>query len=209
MTDEYVLQDSRGNTGDRLMFHAIGGAGYTTNLDAAHRFTKREAANHNSFRETDKPWPLAYLVERHELAVDCQYVKPDDVQAALAIEDKAYLCVSGRWNGNDLIWLAGDGEHTADLSHAKVFPLDVAVSVSSQHSDGLRAIPKAFVDQLARKVVPSGRVNITAALKGTGVTLAKSPKARHVSMRCDHCGAFISEAQRFGDCPKCKGSNAP
>lgn len=209
MTDEYVLQDSRGNTGDRLMFHALGGAGYTTNLDAAHRFTQREAVNHNSFRETDKPWPLAYLVERHELAVDCQYVKPDDAKAALAIEDKAYLYVSGLWNGNDLIWLAGHGRHTADLSQAKVFPIDVATTMAAENGGTLKAIPKDFADRLARKVIPSGRVSITKALKGTGITLAKPPKSRHVPSRCDHCGAFISEAQRFGDCPKCKGSNAP
>ena len=208
MTDEYVLQDSRGNTGDRLMFHAINGAGYTTNLDAAHRFTKREAANHNSFRETDKPWPLAYLVERHELAVDCQYVNPDDVQAALAIEDTAYLCVAGRWNGNDLVW-RGEGSRTADLSQAKVFPIDVANAMAAEHGSNLKAIPKSYADQLARKVVPDGRVNIKAALRGTGVTLAKPPKSRHTPTRCEHCGCFISDAQRFGDCPKCEGSNAP
>lgn len=209
MAGEYVLQDSRSNTGDRLMFHAIDGKGYTSNLDAAERFTMSGAVTHNVYRESDKPWPLAYLMERHELAVDCQYVKPEEVEAALAIEEQAYLCVSRRWNGNDLIWLAGDGEHTADLNHAKVFPIDVAVSVSSGHEGGLQAIPKAFADRLARKVVPSPRVNITKALKGTGITLAKPPKAKHRPDRCDHCGCFISEAQRFGDCPKCEGSNAP
>ena len=206
MTNEYLLQDSRGNTGDRLMFWREGG-GYCTSLDHAQRFSYGRAVSHNVDRETDKPWPLAYLVDRHELAVDHQYIMPDDVASALAIEEQAYLCFSGQWNGNDLLFMTESGRATADLRQAKVFT--VAIAVCATDGTWLQAMPKVLTDNLARKVAPAPKVNIAEALKGTGIKLAKPPKPQRSAYRCDHCGCFISEAQRFGDCPKCEGANAP
>lgn len=208
---EYVVQDSRSLTGDRLMFWAKDGAGYTSNLDAAHRYTREQAAAQNQSRETDLPWPLAYLLERHTLAVDHQYVKPDESAAELATSDSAYLFVAGDWNGNDLIWLTFDGRHSDNLAEAEVYTGAVGVSVGTNARNGVRAIPKALADRLARKVVANGRVDIKIALKGTGITLAKLPRRRRFfsQNRCEHCGVFITDVQRFDGCPRCEGYNMP
>jgi hypothetical protein len=205
---EFLLQDSRALTGDRLMFWAQAGS-YTSNLDAAQRFTLEEATKQNECRETDLPWPVPYLMERHTLAVDHQYVKPDEVAAELATAEHTCLFVAGAWNGNDLIWLTFDGRHSDNLAEAEVYPGSVGVSVGSYARQGVRAIPKAMADALARKVVASGRVDIKAALKGTGIKLAKPQRPKKGRYRCEPCGVFISERQRFGDCPRCGGANAP
>lgn len=207
---EYLLQDSRSLTGDRLMFWANGG-GYTSNLNDAQRYTLEDAVSQNQSRETDLPWPLAYLGPLAEWAVDHQYVKPEEVAAELEDATKAHLYARGRWNGNDLIFLTVDGGLTDDLRKAHAFPLIYAVTKAAQQHNNVSVIPHLLAVRLARKVVASGNVNIKQALKGAGIKLAKPPKRRSQFSRdrCGHCGVFISDAQRFQDCPRCEGSNAP
>lgn len=209
MSNEFLLQDSRGNTGDRLMFWAKDGAGYTTNLDKAQRFTKEQAVGHNESRETDLPWPLAYLVDRMEQAVDCQDLKVDAVDAGLLVAERGYLHAERAWNGNDLYWLTIDGDVTSDFGRAHAFPIGIARSMAKPKHHNVRLVPVELVDSLARKVVPSGRVNHKEALRGTGIMLAKRQRIKALPDRCGHCGGFISNAQRFQDCPKCGGCNAP
>lgn len=201
----YLLQDSRSNVGDRLMFWQQGG-GYTTDLDKAERFTLEQATSQNQSRETDLPWPLAYLLERHELAVDCQYVDPDAVEQALATVQETYLYVSREWNGNDLVFACEGSKRSTDLRHAGRYPLALAHLATAV---GMIPIPVALADSLARKVAPGPKMQHKQALIGTGIVLAKPPRARRSVYRCDHCGVFISEHQRFGTCPKCEGHNAP
>ncbi|RUT30870.1 hypothetical protein WG29040_23310 [Pseudomonas sp. PAMC 29040] len=206
---EFVLQDSRSNTGDRLMFWAKDGAGYTTNLDAAQRYTREKATSQNESRESDLPWPLEYLMDRHTLAVDCQNVNQDEVVARLDGAEQVYLYVEGAWNGNDLVWLTLDGMHSSNLADAQVYDGCVAGPGGGGAPNGLIAIPKTMADGLSRKVVATSNVKHKESLRGTGIMLAKPTKYRAQRDRCDHCGVFISEDQRFQDCPKCGGSNAP
>lgn len=202
---DFLLQDSRSNVGDRLMFWQQGG-GYTSDLDKAERFTLEQATSQNQCRETDLPWPLEYLLERHELAVDCQYVDPDAVAQGMATVQEAYLYVSREWNGNDLCFAAGGTKRSTDLRQAERYPLALAHLATSV---GMIPIPVALADSLARKVAPGPKMQHKQALIGTGIVLSRPPRPKRSTFRCDHCGVFISERQRFGDCPKCEGSNAP
>lgn len=202
---EFLLQDSRSNVGDRLMFWQQGG-GYTSDLDKAERFTLEQATSQNQSRETDLPWPLAYLMERHELAVDCQYVKPDAVELGMADAQEAYLYVRGDWNGNDLLFASGGMERSADLRQAERYPLSLARLATAV---GMVPIPIELANSLARMVAPGPKMNHKRALKGTGIVLAKPPRRMRSTCRCDHCGVFISERQQYDACPKCGGSNAP
>ncbi|WP_219097771.1 hypothetical protein [Pseudomonas sp. UMAB-40] len=206
---EFVLQDSRGNTGDRLMFWGKNGSGYTTNLDAAQRYTKEEASSQNECRETDLPWPLAYLLEHHTLAVDCQYVKPDEIATQLDGTEPVYLYAARAWNGNDLLWQTADGRHSDNLAEAEAFEGSMGVSIGAVGRNGLRAIPKAIADGLARKVVASAKVNHKKALRGTGIMLAKRQKPSRSSIQnCGGCGRFVPSPV-YTDCSHCGGSNAP
>ena len=78
--DEYYMQDKRTYVGNDILWWAKDGKGYTTNLLAAHVFTKQEAINQNNCRDSDIPWPKAYVDGKTRPAVDMQYV---DVETAL------------------------------------------------------------------------------------------------------------------------------
>jgi len=73
----FYLQDSRSFVGNDLMFWAIDGKGYTSDLRKAHMFTKQEAVQHHEHRETDIPWPKEYIDQHTRPAVDHQYVDID------------------------------------------------------------------------------------------------------------------------------------
>lgn len=206
---EFVLQDSRNNVGDRLMFWAQNGSGYTTNLDQAQRYTRDQAASQNECRETDLPWPLEYFNGRVELAVDCQHLKPEAVDAGIQVTARGYLYADRAWNGNDLYWLTNDGQVTSDFGLAHAFPIGIAKNMAAARHHNVNLAPAELVESLARKVVPSGKVKHKEAMRGTGIILTKPRKIMFTRDRCDHCGVFISDAQRFQDCPKCGGSNAP
>jgi len=211
MTDTalYLVQDSRSLTGDRLMFWAAAG-GYTSDVVKAERFTLKQAVKQNQSRETDIPWPLAYLEERTEWSVDHQYVKPDEVAAELLKATKAHLYARGQWNGNDLIFLTGDGQLSDDLRKAEPFPMAIAVGWAAKDRHRVSVIPQALAVLLSRKVVANPNVSIKVALKGTGITLAKPYKSRnrYFPIKCMQCGCFISSFQMYTECPKCDAYNA-
>lgn len=76
MSDLFYVQDSRSYVGnDMLFWGGLNGNGYTTDLRKAQLYTQEQAqAMHNS-RETDIPWPKAYIDAKTRPAVDMQYVK--------------------------------------------------------------------------------------------------------------------------------------
>ncbi|WP_034639952.1 hypothetical protein [Chitinilyticum aquatile] len=74
----FYLQDSRGYVGNDMMFWAQEGAGYTTDLRKAQKYTLAEAQAQHDCRHTDIPWPCEYIEARTRPAVDMQYVKRDE-----------------------------------------------------------------------------------------------------------------------------------
>jgi hypothetical protein len=74
MGDEFYLQDSRSYVGNDMAFWAKAG-GYTTDVSKAEVFTKERAVSQHQMRETDIPWPKAYIDARTRPAVDFQYCK--------------------------------------------------------------------------------------------------------------------------------------
>lgn len=82
---EFYLQDSRSYVGNDMLFWAVDGNGYTTDMRKAHVYTKAEAVARHQSRETDIPWPKDYIDARTRPAVDMQYVKRDEALAGTGI----------------------------------------------------------------------------------------------------------------------------
>ncbi len=76
----YYLQDTRQILGNDLVWWAQDSRGYTTDVSKAHVFTKAQAYNQHRCRETDLPWPKAYIDKRVHPVADSPYV---DHQAAV------------------------------------------------------------------------------------------------------------------------------
>ncbi|MBQ5963186.1 hypothetical protein [Massilia sp. ZL223] len=83
--DLYYLQDSRSYVGNDMLFWAVDGNGYTTDLRKAEVYTKADAVAQHERRETDIPWPKAYIDAKTRPAVDMQYVKRDEALAGTGI----------------------------------------------------------------------------------------------------------------------------
>ena len=76
--DAWYLQDSRDYVGNDVLWWAASG-GYTTDLSKAEVFTKNSAFRQASMRDTDKPWPKAYIDRKARPAVDMQYISQQEV----------------------------------------------------------------------------------------------------------------------------------
>lgn len=93
MSDEFYLQDSRSYVGNDMLFWANEGNGYTTDISKADVYSQQKAVAQHQRRETDIPWPKAYIDAKTRPVVDMQYVKRDEALAGTGI----VLIVPKKW----------------------------------------------------------------------------------------------------------------
>lgn len=208
MSDLFYLQDSRTNVGSRAMFWRNGG-GYTSNLDEAEQFTQERALKLYASRQTDLPVPVTYTRALSETGVDCQYLSRSEADAYRNTDGRFYVAYARDWDGNDLVWLGGSGP-TADLEHA-IHP--GGQDALSYQSLGFELWPCGYIAVRARPVVRASLLDHKKAHRAVGLRLPriKVERLRTYSnlTNCEGCGRFLSERQRFDDCPNCGVRNAP
>lgn len=78
--DQFYLQDSRSFVGNDMVFWVKDGNGYTTDVSKAHVYSRNEALDMHQARNSDIPWPKAYIDAATRPAVDFQYT---DIACAL------------------------------------------------------------------------------------------------------------------------------
>ena len=210
MDDQFYLQDSRSHAyvGDGLSFWGLGGSGYVTDLAMAQVFTRDGACDH---RDTDIPWPKAYVDARARVGVDCQNVTLSEALDQHPDAAEFYIQKPQRWNGNNLIWLCEGGIFTSDLSKAVVVRRAHTVTwIGKLGQSGAVVWPKPYIDAHSRRLVERDDVSIKEALRGTGIKLPKPKKSRPMMFNCEGCGRFINDAQRFEhNCLNCGADNRP
>lgn len=190
------------------------GGGYTTNIDEAETLTRARAVRQYECRETDLPWPVDYVRARVEYGVDHQDLELSRTQALATApaDDRIYVAYDRDWDGNCLVWVPEAAGRTSNLAAARTWPLDHAGILTAR---GLAPWPKSYIDQHARPVAVAASLNHKRVLRLFGLKL---PKPEHQGQRrlsystrlnCSGCGRFITEHQRFDDCPNCGARNAP
>jgi hypothetical protein len=208
MSDLFYLQDSRSNVGSRATFWRIGG-GYTSNLNEAEQFSRGCAVKKYESRETDLPWPVEYVRTRAEIGVDCQNLNRSEAEAYRNEDGRVYVAYARAWDGNDLVWLGGKGP-TANLEEA-IHP--GASDAASYPSNGFELWPCGYIVDRSRPIVQASLLNHRQALRGVSLKLPSVKRQRTKSyftlINCGGCGRFLSDRQRFTDCPNCGESNAP
>lgn len=78
---KYIIQDTRNYIGNCIMWWSKSG-GYTTSWHEALEFTADELERIN-LRDTDKPWPSGFALDRSTSTVDMQAVGIGDVEAVI------------------------------------------------------------------------------------------------------------------------------
>jgi len=71
---EYYYLWNGGYVGNAMLWWRKGGAGYTTNLDEAHKFTKEEAMNYQKARNSDIPYLCAHVDDKSIRIADSQHI---------------------------------------------------------------------------------------------------------------------------------------
>lgn len=74
----YYVQDTRQIVGNDMLWWAIDGKGYTTDLSRAEVWKKDAAFRRCQMSTHFKPWPKEYIDQRTRPAVDVQYVNLED-----------------------------------------------------------------------------------------------------------------------------------
>jgi hypothetical protein len=80
--DEYYLQDKRQMVGNSMYWWRKNGAGYCCDVREAHVYTREQAFAQHRCRDTDIPWPKAYIDARVAHHVDFQRVDLELARAA-------------------------------------------------------------------------------------------------------------------------------
>jgi hypothetical protein len=82
----FYLQDSRSYVGNDVLFWAIGGNGYTTDVSKAQTYSKEDVQQMHVGRPSDIPWPKSYIDGKTRPAVDMQYIKRAEALDGTGIE---------------------------------------------------------------------------------------------------------------------------
>ena len=123
--------------------------------------------------------------------------------------EEYYLQDSRTFVGNNVMWWAKAGGYTTDLSFAKVFTREEAVRQNESRDSDI-PWPKAYIDARTRPAVDMQYIKRAEALAGTGIVLKAPTKQVRDQARCEGCGVFLSDAQRYScGCPRCGFDNRP
>jgi len=206
---QYYLQDSRGNTGDNLMFWAAAG-GYTSSLDKAELFSEDKVFSMHTSRPSDVPWPADYVKARTRPVVDMQYLVVDEAHMA-PYDTCEQFCVQVRgWVGNDILMIAKDGDKpVSNLNLARVFERSELFGANGMPLMNGAIWPVSYLQAKSRLAVDCSLVDIKKALKGVDRVLVKERKYVQ-RYRCEGCGVFLSMQNYYADCcQRCGFDNRP
>jgi hypothetical protein len=181
----FYLQDSRGLTGNNVMFHNIDGAGYGTNLDRLHVYTLEEAQQSHDGRNTDVPLLKSLVDEFSILAVDMQ-VQPTELTTD--VHNKYVVQVTGCWNGNDICFLAMNG-NSYNYLDAKLFNREDGIKLGCK--EGFALFAKSDMDRVCRRTFQAININRLNMIKRAGIKLATPKRKRPTT------------GKTRGNCPKC------
>lgn len=157
---------ANGKVGSSVLFWAIDGRGYTSDIDNAEIFTKEEARediDRGGLRSDDEFYLNVYQVDKlSEWRIDSQYVE----KAYPAFKDPSdeYLSFAARKrDGNDLYFLSAGGDK-CDYRNAGVLSEE---GIKPHLDDSrIRFIPKCHADELARRTFQSSNIDALTLFNG-------------------------------------------
>ncbi|HFQ4860144.1 TPA: hypothetical protein ACGUTL_001101 [Vibrio vulnificus] len=182
-----------------MMFWAIDGRGYTSNIDLAEIYTREQVK-----RDVDNDWlrdkdefPLCAesVNALSQWRVDCQYVKKTYPEFTDP-NDEYVLVKKGHWDGNDLAFGTGIG-WDFDYSKAKSFSaFNVKAYIERAHPT-LTIVPRYHTDEIARRTFQKQNINRRKMISGAGVVGLRQKKKRKTTgknrFNCLICGKLVWE----------------
>ncbi|MCG6228093.1 hypothetical protein ACGRPS_11295 [Vibrio furnissii] len=190
---------TNGFVGSSVMFWAIDGLGYTSNIDLAELYTREQVqrdVDNNWLRDKDE-YPLCAeaVNSLSQWRVDCQYVKKTYPEFTDP-NDEYVLVKKGLWDGNDIAFLTGS-EWDFDYSKAKSFSaFDVEAYIERDHPT-LTIVPRYHTNEIARRTFQKQSVNRRKMISGAGIIGLQQKKQRKTTgktrFNCLICGKLVWE----------------
>lgn len=200
--DQFYLRSRHGDCGNSVMFHALNGRGYTTDLAKAHVFTREEATKEWGFEEKSVPLSKPHVDDLAETRVDMQYIEsiPHD-EISMDCDKSYFICLSGKYDGNDLFFLSKPAHQkrwTNDFTKAMTLPggalvrnqLEVAGMFGNSDFHVLEC---EHTKSICRQTFQRQNVNLRKMTTCAGIKKPKWKRYKVQRYNCNKCGRFISE----------------
>ncbi|EKO3929594.1 hypothetical protein GAW91_000177 [Vibrio fluvialis] len=187
---------ANGYVGSSVLFWAMNGRGYTTNIDLAHVYTREEVqcdVDNGWLRDEDE-FPLSAddVDSLSEWRVDCQYVKKTYPEFTDP-NDEYVAYRKGHFDGNDL-GFAAILSHGYDYSSARVFTEEELATINTE---GWVAIPKYHTDEIARRTFQKKNINRRKMITGAGIIGVRKKRRSQATgktrFNCVICGKIVWE----------------
>lgn len=194
MKDRFYLACFRDNVGSNVSFHCFNGKGYSTNIDKAHVYTRKEAQKEwDTGRTFDRPISADHVDELAVWKVDHQYI-PNEIQIIDGVVGYAVF-VKGQCDGNDVFWLNKKSfETSTDFELASYFSLEEITELGQQYI----AIPYYLADKVKRRTFDFSKYNSRTMTQAAGLKMpahlkkvkrrVENPKSR---FNCPSCGKIV------------------
>jgi hypothetical protein len=192
MSQLFYLRDTRSDVGDSCMFWAKDGAGYTSDLNKAHVYTKEEAQRYFNGRDTDIPYSKEQVDQLATIRVDHQYLSNVDFTDT---DELFVIHIVGDYNGNDIYWLT-DAYHSIEYADALVLSYVEALKKMehlAKYNVKACAYSKLSIDAIARRTFQVSNVNKRKMVTGAGIKCNHPRKRNRATTgrtrgNCPHCG---------------------
>lgn len=189
MKNRFYLRSPHGNTGSNMVFHAVNGQGYTTNLDNAHVYSLAEAQREYELaRDGEYPISADHVDALAIQKVDHQLLPSESVFADWASSYVVYK--KHLYDGNDVYWVGASGK-TTNLSQADIFTQHDALQVDQLN---FVALPYELVAAKARYTFNSSLFNSRKMITAAGLRIPKRIQKRR---------RRISNPKTRFNCPEC------
>ncbi|GHW91845.1 hypothetical protein VCSRO2_0415 [Vibrio cholerae] len=190
---------TNGFVGSSVLFWAIDGLGYVSNIDQAKIYTLEEMQRevNNGWLRDEQEFPLsADLVNAFsQWRVDCQYVKK--TYPNFTDPNNEYVAYKkNTWDGNDLAFHTGFG-HSFDYERAVVYPAEKIPYESIEDHFEYFFVPKYHSDEIARRTFQKQNINRRKMITAAGITGLRQKRVRKATgkfrFNCIVCGRIVWE----------------
>lgn len=205
--NRFYKTSSHGGCGLTVMFWGINSAGYVTNIDEAHIYTREEMQKEASLNRFDRemiPLSASHVEELSTWRVDCQYVSQDDHYPNSIDSNDEYVAIKKqRWDGNDLSFGKKFGE-SFDYSDANVYSSEDIKPYIEANNEHWIFVSKSITDQLARRTFQTNNINRRKMIQGAGIIGVRKQRESTSSgmerWNCPVCGKISWQYNPYDFC---------
>ncbi|EKO3657427.1 hypothetical protein M3906_000237 [Vibrio metschnikovii] len=190
---------TNGSVGSTVLFWAIDGHGYTTNIDQAEIYTREQAqrdVDNHWLRDKDEfPLCAESVNALAQWRVDCQYI--EKTYPEFTDPNDEYVSVKRNfWDSNDLAFGTGM-DWDFDYSKAKSFSsADIDPYIESGNQN-MYFVPRFHADEIARRTFQKQNINRRKMITAAGIVGLRKKRKRQSAgktrFNCISCGKIIWE----------------